>query len=104
MGASLANIDLSREAAEASRNNLALVSDSYARGAVSIIDLIDAQQAALISEQQAANAIYDFLLDLLRVERAAGRFSFFMKDEDREMFYRRLDEFYEQAGAPPIRR
>ncbi len=104
MGASLANIDLSREAAEASRNNFALVSDSYARGAVSIIDLIDAQRAALISEQQAANAIYDFLLDLLRVERAAGRFSFFMKDEDREAFYRRLDEFYEQAGAPPIRR
>ncbi len=104
MGASGANIDLSRDAAEASRNNFNLVSDSYARGAVSIIDLIDAQNAALVSEEQAANAVYDFLIDLMKVERAVGRFSFFMTDQQREAFFQRADDFFQQAGGPPIER
>ncbi len=104
MGASLASIDLSRDAADAAGNNFQLVSDAYARGAVSIIDLLDAQNAALVSDEQAANAVYNFLIDLMKVERAAGRFRFFLSDQEREEFFERLNAFFEQAGAPAPRR
>ena len=41
-------------------------------GVLSIIDLLDAQSAALVAEQSAANATYQFLLDLMEAERAIG--------------------------------
>ena len=104
MGAALANIDLSRDAAEAARNNFELVQDSYSRGATSIIDLLDAQRTALIAELQASNAIYDFLIQLMRVERAAGRFDFFASVEYRDAFFDRLDEYFSETGMRPSRR
>ena len=48
------------------------MSDAYASGTASITTLLDAQSAALTSAESAANAVHDFLLDLLRVERAMG--------------------------------
>ena len=62
---SFSGIDLSEQAAAAAGKSLELVSDAYARGAVSILDLLDAQNAALNAEQLLANAIYDFLIDLI---------------------------------------
>lgn len=104
MGAALANIDLSRDAAVAARNNFELVQDSYSRGAASVIDLLDAQNTALIAELRAANAIYDFLIQLMNVERAAGRFDFFTSVEDRDAFFDRLDQYYSEVGIEPSRR
>jgi outer membrane protein TolC len=92
-GASHAGIKLSRDAAEASHNNLDLVTDAYSRGAVSIIDLLDAQNAALVADQGAANAVYDFLLDLMEVERAVGQFDFLVSAEDRADWFRRADQY-----------
>ncbi|MEW5875870.1 MAG: TolC family protein [Candidatus Zixiibacteriota bacterium] len=71
-GASYAGIALARDAALAARNSLELVSDAYARGAVSIVNLLDAQSAALVAEQGQATSVYDCLLDWIEVERAAG--------------------------------
>jgi outer membrane protein TolC len=56
---SWAAIDLSRQAAEAARNNLDLVSDAYAEGLVEIIRVVDAQNQALVAELVAANSVYD---------------------------------------------
>ena len=65
-----AGITLSEDAAIAAARNLELVEDAYGRGTVSIIELLDAQNAAILAEEGAANAVYDFLLDLMEVERA----------------------------------
>lgn len=73
-GASWANIRLSGEAATAARRNFELASDAYAEGAVTILDLLDAQNAYLVAELAASNSTYDFLADFLDVQRAAGRF------------------------------
>ena len=100
MGGSLANIDLSNDAAEASANNFQLVQDSYSRGVASIIELLDAQNASLVAEELAASAVYDFLIDLMGVERAAGRFDFFTSEEEREAFFQRLEAYFEEAGGP----
>jgi outer membrane protein TolC/ABC-type uncharacterized transport system substrate-binding protein len=88
-------IELSASSAEAARRTLDLVSDSYARGVVSIIDLLDAQRNAVVAEQVAANAVYDFLIDLMEVQRAAVNFDFFRSRQDREEWFQRLDRFFE---------
>lgn len=96
-GASYAGIEQARAASEAARKNLELVTDAYRSVAVSIITLIDAQNSALISEQAAANAAYDFMLDLMNVERAVGQFHFFRTEPERQAYFNRLEEFYRKA-------
>jgi len=100
-GASRAGIALSRAAGEAARKNLDLVTDSYSRGAVDILDLLDAQNAALTSDLAAANAVYDFLIDLFEVERSIGGFYFFASEEEHEAWFQRLDDYFEKAGVSP---
>jgi outer membrane protein TolC len=97
-GASYAAIEQSRRAAVASRNNLELVLESYRQGALSIIELLDAQNAALVSEEAASNAVYDFLMDLLTVQRAIGTFDIFQSDSEREAYYDRLDAYFEKTA------
>jgi len=97
--ASYPSIQLSRDAAEAARKNLNLVANSYARGVISIIDLLDAQNAALVADQVAANAVYDFLVDLMRVQRAIGQFDFFLSVEEREGWFQRLEAYFTRVGA-----
>ena len=95
-GFSFANIALSRDAAEASARNLELVTDLYQRGAADIIQLVDAQNQALGAALAAANALYDFLIDALRVQRASGAFSLEGTQEERDDFIQRLDAFTAQ--------
>jgi len=92
-------IDLAREAADAATRNLDLVTDSYSRGVLSIIDLLDAQSATLVAEQSASNAIYDFFIDLMELQRAANSIGFLMSEAGREAWYDRLDRHFEEATA-----
>lgn len=103
-GASYAGIQLARDAAEASRRSLELVTDSYSQGAVSIIELLDAQNAAVLSEEAAANAVYSFLIDMLEVERSIGKFYFRANPLEIEVLFERVDEvFLERGRVPPSR-
>lgn len=88
--ASLTNISFARDAATASKNNLELVTDSYARGIVTIIDLLDAQIAALSSELSAANAVYDFMDDYLHLQRSVGRFDITLTEQQKDQELLRL--------------
>lgn len=96
-GASYPSIRFALDAADAARKNLDIVTDGYSQGVLSIIDLLDAQNAALSTELNAANAVYSFLIDLMNVQRASGRFDFFTTAEDREEFFRKLELYYQQA-------
>jgi outer membrane protein TolC len=89
--ASYPGIRLSMDAADAAQRNLTLVTDSYVRGIKSIIDLIDAQNQALVANQQAANAVYDFLIDLMAVQRSTGSFFLFAPEEERDEWIERLN-------------
>ncbi|MGE0354254.1 MAG: TolC family protein [Gemmatimonadales bacterium] len=97
--ASWANITQAREAATAASKNLDLTTDAYGRGAVNIISLLDAQQAALEANEAAANAVYAFLIDLMKVQRAIGQFDFFLTDAEREAYFRRLDAWFRANPA-----
>jgi outer membrane protein TolC len=92
--ASKAAIDLSHEAAVASRQNFELVSDSYSRGAIDLITLLDAQNAYLNAELAAADAIYGFLLDLMELERSVGRFTYFATIPQREAWLADLEAWF----------
>jgi outer membrane protein len=98
-GASFPSIRFARDAAEAARKNLDLVRDSYSRGVVSILDLLDAQSASLSADLNAATAVYDFLIDLMNVQRASGKFDFFTNQEEREEWFKRLEEFFAAEGT-----
>jgi outer membrane protein TolC len=93
---SYAAIALTRDAAEAASRNYELVSDAYTRGTASITALLDAQNAAESSAEAAANAVHDFLLDLLRVERAMGDFGALRPAEQQQAFLQRLHTLEEQ--------
>ena len=86
-------IRLTREAASAARSNLDVVRDAYSRGTVSILDLLDAQNSALIAELRAATSVYDFVSDLMEVERAAARFDFFLTPQDQQDWFTRLETY-----------
>lgn len=94
-------IELSAQSADAARRNLELVSDSYRRGVVSILDLLDAQNVSLVSEQVAANAVFDFLIDLMEVQRAAVNFDFFLSADDRAAWFERLERYFADSGGHP---
>lgn len=95
VGAASAAIDLSRVSADAARQNMGLVDDAYRKGLASAIDVLDAQNAALVAEQAAANAVYDFLIELFSFQRASANFDFFINAQEREAFFRRLAQFYQ---------
>ena len=102
--ASYPAIRLSDDAAEAAGKNLELVTDSYERGIKSIIDLLDAQNQAIVSNQKAANSAYDFLVDLMGVERSVGRFFFLLTEQERREWLGRFEEYAKAEGikvSPP---
>ncbi|MCY4077642.1 MAG: TolC family protein, partial [Acidobacteria bacterium] len=100
-GASYAGIDLAADAADAAQRNLELIADAYEQGVLSILDLIDAQNAALVAEQGAATAVYDYLIDLMDTHRASGRFGLFMDPAGLASFTDRLRAFFRDAGYEP---
>jgi len=70
--ASWSTISLRQQAADAAGKTLELVRDAYARGAASIIVLLDAQNNALSSELAAETAVYNFLDDWAEVQRSVA--------------------------------
>ncbi|MCG8603400.1 TolC family protein, partial [bacterium] len=99
--ASRVGIQLSRDAADAADRNLDLVTDSYSRGVVDIIDLLDAQNAALNADLGAANAVHDYLIDLMEVERSIGGFYYFATQEEKDSWFQSLQDFFQKAGVLP---
>lgn len=94
--ASFPGIGLADASAEAARKNLKIISDAYARGTVSIVDLLDAQNASLVADQTASNAIYDYLQDLMELQRSMGGFVFLADEVGQQEFLDRLEGYYEE--------
>jgi outer membrane protein TolC len=97
LGASYAGIEQSRISAEAATQSFELIEDAYSRGAATILDLLDAQDTALIAEESAANQVFVFLIDLMEAERAVGKLALEMSDEERNSFFDRLDAFFQTS-------
>jgi len=92
--ASYRNINLTQDAETAAVKNFELVQDAYSKGAVTITQLLDAQNAAISSQLNSANAVYIFLTDLLNMERATGAYYMLMTDEQRTDYVNKLETFF----------
>lgn len=96
--ASYPSIQLSKQAATAARKNLKLVTDAYTRGTLSILDLLDAQNAALVADESATNSVFVFLIDLMNLQRSLGQFSFFMDEQGIDNWLKDLRNYIATEG------
>jgi outer membrane protein len=99
--ASWPSIELSRTAADAADENLANVAEAYARGAVSVTDLIDAQEAALSAGLAATDAKYGFLIDFVGVLRSMGEFEILLDPASREAWLTRVETWFREHTVKP---
>ena len=99
MVGSYSQIDLAQQAAEAAFKNLDLVQDSYSQGVVNIIDLIDAQNAALTAGLDRATSVHRFMINLTNVGRAISSFDFVNPTDPaaRQTWLDRVEEFFRVA-------
>jgi len=78
---------------EAANKTFKIVSDSYSRGAVAILFLLDAQSSALNAQQVSANALYDLFISYMQLQRAVGQYNVLLTNEERESFLNEMIEF-----------
>jgi outer membrane protein TolC len=96
---SFSGIKLSNIRAEYAEKSLDLVQSAYSRGAVNILDLIDAQNASLTAKEASANAKFDFFSDFVKVCRAVGTFDFVLDRKSHYEWINRLKHYFDQ-NAP----
>ncbi|MBO3697820.1 TolC family protein [Roseivirga sp. E12] len=82
----IANIELSKVSEEAAREGLELTQESYATGAVNWVQLTEAQDNYLNAQLANANAIYNYLLSSLQLERIMGYYFLLHTSEENENF------------------
>lgn len=97
--AASAGVSFTRQAADAAANNLRLVTDLYQQGTVDIITLVDAQTQSLLAELDSVDAVYNYLLSLLFVDRSMGRFRNLDTPEEQKAFTDALNAFLMAAEA-----
>jgi outer membrane protein len=90
-------IEQSRAEQEAAQKALTIVTEAYVRGAVSMLSVLDAQNSALRANQVATNALYDFFIQYLEVQRSLGRFDLLMEPAEREEEVKGIVEFVESV-------
>jgi len=97
-GASYAGIELAGDAADAARRNLELLTSAYREGVVSLLDLLDAQNTQIVSDEVVANAVYDYLIDLMNAQRAVGRFDFFVDPTEQQALLEEIRVYFNEVG------
>jgi len=74
------------------------VADAYARGVVSITDLISAQDASLTAELSHAQATFTFLIDFADTLRVSNSFDVLLDPQTREPWYHTVDAWFATHG------
>jgi len=94
----ISNIELSKVAEEAAQEGLELTQTSYSTGAVTVIQLIDAQNNYLNAQLASTNAVYNFLLNALQLERYLGFYFLLSTDAENENFKKRFFEYVDSKN------
>ncbi|MEM7260494.1 MAG: TolC family protein [Planctomycetota bacterium] len=88
---------LSRRSQRAAQQNFDAVQFKYSRGQASIVDLLDAQRQLLDQQRTAAVSVYQYLRDVVALQRSIAWFEFEQDEADREAWVSELREFMEAA-------
>ena len=102
--ASFMSIKLAQTRAQYAAKALEVVRSAYSRGAVNLLDLIDAQNAHLIANEACANAVFTFLTDFVKVCRSVGTFDFILNQRTNNQWYERLEAYFDVNGIVPAKR
>ena len=89
----LSNIQLSEVSENSAKEALELTQVAYSSGSVNIIQLLDAQNNYLNAQLARTNAIYNFLISSLQLERSIGYFFLLHSDADNAAFRQRFLAF-----------
>ena len=89
----MVNIEISIVSEAAAKESLELTKVSYANGAVNIVQLLDAQNNYLTSQQAQVTAVYNFLLNAIALERYIGYYYFLHTPEENQAF---IQSFYDK--------
>lgn len=86
----ISNIELSDLSQRTAKESLELTQTSYESGAVNIVQLLDAQNNYLNAEQNKINAIYNYLLGTITIQRLIGDFHLLNSDAENLAFIQRF--------------
>jgi outer membrane protein TolC len=100
--ASYSSIGLANTRAEFAAKSLDLVQSAYSRGAVNILDLIDAQNSSFTAKEASANAMFNFFSDLVKVCRAVGTFDFILEQESHSQWLERLQHYFKENAVNAV--
>jgi outer membrane protein len=88
---SFPTIKFAQIAADNSLKNLNVVQDKYSQGIVNVTDLLEAQNQNFTSDQNAAATVYNFMKNLVTLQRAISWFEADKTAEEREDFLQRAE-------------
>ena len=83
---SFPRIKTTHMAAAAGEANLELIREQYAQGLTDVTRLIDAQNQAFTAEQVATAAVYEFLINLVELQRSVAWFGDAKSSEQQQAF------------------
>jgi len=96
---SFPSVQLQQEASVYAGKNLDVVQDKYARGVVSILDLLDAQNQAFVANQNAAIARFSYLKDIYDMQYAMSWFEEDKTDAQKDEWIAGLEQYMQHAGV-----
>lgn len=82
-----------RQSADAARKTMDLTAKAYMAGAADILSVLDAQRQVTVAELDVANSVFEYLTDLMNLQRAMGRFVWLETDAQTQAFLERLDSY-----------
>ncbi|WP_298420467.1 TolC family protein [uncultured Kordia sp.] len=89
----ISNIELSKVSEATAQESLELTQTSYANGAVNVVQLLDAQNNYLNAQLSRTNAVYNYLINALELERYLGYYFLLNSESENVAFKQRFLEF-----------
>lgn len=89
----IANIEISKISETTAGESLELTQVSYSNGAVNIVQLLDAQNNYLSSQQANITAVYSYLLSSLQLERYISYYFLLHTAEENQVFMQAFNEY-----------
>lgn len=94
----IANIEISKVSETAAKESLELTQVSYSNGAVNIVQLLDAQNNYLVSQQSRITAVYSYLSSSIQLERYIGYYFLLHTPEENLTFMTAFNQYLQNRN------
>jgi len=100
LAASSTKFELEQERESLARESQELVEDKYSKGALPLIDLLDAQTQYVNARASTISAFYTSIIDLVEVERQTGFLEFLRTPEELANFLGEMEAYIKKTRIP----